>query len=278
MVVRHPIPAPVGARIWAGRLTEAAVATVLDSPKRQEVAQHLVDSDAAVWIILESGDQSADDTTAETLKRTLQNTTDALSQQFSASDPATSSEKTPPPRFPIIRVSRKDPGERVFVDSLLAVEPDLGDYTDPIVIPIFGRGRALYALVGRGINADTVRKSCDFLVGWCSCEVKDQNPGMDMLMSVDWDGRVGKTDLFGDAFLSQLPGVPQRETLAGAVASGETATEAGPPVLNSSTVETNPGTVASPILRNLAFVLSLGAILVAAVSVALWRRGANSHE
>jgi hypothetical protein len=49
----------------------------------------------------------------------------------------------------------------------------------------------LYALVGAGITADNIREAGAFLVGACSCEVKRQNPGTDLLMAVDWDAQIG---------------------------------------------------------------------------------------
>src|SRR5205807_1381286 len=50
-----------------------------------------------------------------------------------------------------------------------------------------GRGIALYALVGKGITAENIAKAAGFLVGECSCEVRRQNPGVDLLMAADWE-------------------------------------------------------------------------------------------
>ena len=56
-----------------------------------------------------------------------------------------------------------------------------------MAFPIFGRGRALYALVGKGINNDTIDAAGTDLTGPCTCTIKEQNPGIDMLMPVAWD-------------------------------------------------------------------------------------------
>lgn len=90
-------------------------------------------------------------------------------------------------KFPIVDVSRDDPGEAVFRRMLLMSEPDLRDYDEPMAFPVFGRGRALYALVGAGINPDTIAEACMFLTSRCSCVVKELNPGMDLLMTANWD-------------------------------------------------------------------------------------------
>lgn len=41
--------------------------------------------------------------------------------------------------------------------------------------------------VGKGINVENLVDCMVFLAGACSCQVKDQNPGMDLLMSWDWE-------------------------------------------------------------------------------------------
>jgi hypothetical protein len=76
---------------------------------------------------------------------------------------------------------------------LLNSESDLRDYKEPMAFPVFGRGRVLYAVVGQGISADTIRKASSFIAGPCSCQVKEQNPGFDLLLSCDWDELVGET-------------------------------------------------------------------------------------
>ena len=56
------------------------------------------------------------------------------------------------------------------------------------VMPIvYGRGRALPPYIGKGIVYDNLVEVADFITSACSCTVKDQNPGVDLLMSFDWD-------------------------------------------------------------------------------------------
>jgi hypothetical protein len=68
-----------------------------------------------------------------------------------------------------------------------------------MVFPVFGRGRALFPLVGAGITPKNIRDAAEFLAGPCSCEVKEQNPGFDLLLKADW------RDLLGQATDSALP-------------------------------------------------------------------------
>jgi hypothetical protein len=89
--------------------------------------------------------------------------------------------------FSLLRISRNDAAENTFTQMLLSTEPDLAAVREPIVFPIFGRGRALYALVGKGIQAETIEQAATFLIGKCSCQVKEQNPGTDLLLTADWN-------------------------------------------------------------------------------------------
>ena len=90
--------------------------------------------------------------------------------------------------FSLLTVSRTDPAEAVFVSILDHTEPDLTELvSQPMAFPFYGRGRALYALVGKGINEPNISDACYFLVGPCSCQVKGLNPGTDLPMRVDWD-------------------------------------------------------------------------------------------
>ena len=88
--------------------------------------------------------------------------------------------------FSVLRVSRKVAAEKVFIKMLLGTEEDLADLKGPMTFPVFGQGRALYALVDKGINEANIIEACEFLVGPCSCQVKQQNPGVDLLITANW--------------------------------------------------------------------------------------------
>ncbi|HEY7425207.1 MAG TPA: hypothetical protein VH682_13330, partial [Gemmataceae bacterium] len=65
---------------------------------------------------------------------------------------------------------------------------------EPMVFPVFGRGRALEGLIGKGINADTIENAAQFLCGACSCLIKRLNPGVDLLIAADWDAVIEDRD------------------------------------------------------------------------------------
>jgi len=91
-------------------------------------------------------------------------------------------------KLAVLKVARDDKAEQWLVRSLLAVEPDLEEFPEePMVFGIYGRGRALPPFIGKGINYENLLECVYFLMAPCSCQIKDQNPGMDLLMCWDWE-------------------------------------------------------------------------------------------
>ena len=86
--------------------------------------------------------------------------------------------------FSVYRLSRTDPAEQPLVTMLLNSDTGL---EGPIAFPIFGRGRALWAMAGKGLNAEMISEAGMFLTGACSCEAKELNPGVDLLFAADWE-------------------------------------------------------------------------------------------
>jgi len=111
----------------------------------------------------------------------------------SESQPADGEPVPPPPEprrptFSLFRMSRNDPAEKALLAMLLNADPTLpGEKPDkPVAFAVFGLGRVLPALVGKGIDPDNILMVCDFVSGPCACNLKVQCPGMDLLIATDW--------------------------------------------------------------------------------------------
>jgi len=178
------------APFWVGEFTPATVSQLIESPKRKELAKRLTEGQSGVWILVESGDAAKDKAALQLLSRELETATKELTEML----PSLVEEMETPGlsfEFSVLPVSRSDPNEQFLLAMLLHSEPDLEKYAgEPILFPVFGRGRALYALVAEGINTDNIREAVGFLTGPCGCEVKMLNPGVDLLMAVNWDAAV----------------------------------------------------------------------------------------
>jgi hypothetical protein len=256
LVLRYPAGTRVRENAWSGPLQADTVRALLSSPARREVADRILSGDSAVWLLLEGGSKEQDDA-AEALLRaqlhTLEETLKLPPRTPAPEDqPAHEAELPLRLAFSVLRVARTDPAERLLVPLLLHTEPDLAERHEPMVFPVFGRGRVLYSLVGPGINEGTLHDTALFLTGACSCQVKRENPGVDLLLTADWSGR--------------LEGRPAGKSVPPAPAVTATAPEP-PPV---APADTEPAGGGSGALNGLLLLLLALALVTAA---ALFWRG-----
>ncbi|MGE3804826.1 MAG: hypothetical protein AB7K24_09160 [Gemmataceae bacterium] len=190
MVVRYPLISGIGVTVWSGPVSADNVKLVVDSPVRQELARRLLAGQSAVWLFLDSGDKDKDEAAFKLLEKEAAELPKMLKLPvLSASPDDELLGKDMPLKiaFSIIRLSRTQAKEAVLVKMLLLSEPELDTLKEPMAFPVFGRGRAHYALVGKGINRDNILDCGSFLVGPCSCEIKQLNPGVDLLVKAGWD-------------------------------------------------------------------------------------------
>ena len=62
-------------------------------------------------------------------------------------------------------------------------------------------------LIGDGITEDNVLDYTYYICGPCSCQIKYQNPGMDLLVSRDWYAFLEGSEVVKDKELPPLSGV-----------------------------------------------------------------------
>ena len=189
LVLWYPWQKGRAAPFWVGEFTPETVAVLIQSATRKEVARRLSEGQAGVWIFVESGDRAKDKAALELLQKELE----TVAKELMEFAPPVEDIDTPGLTFEFstVSLSRTDPNERALLSMIMHSEPDLDEYVkEPMAVPVFGRGRALYTLIGEGINADNIREAAAFLTGPCGCEIKMMNPGVDLLMAVNWDGAV----------------------------------------------------------------------------------------
>lgn len=214
MLVRSPAKFGKPLDVVSQEFNEENVTRLLDSPLRKKITERILKGDSVVWVLLKSGDQAKDAAAEEILQGELKRLQGELKlPEIDEQDIQDGFLSVNPDelklRFSMVSVARDDATEQAFVQMLLTVEPDLRDpefTSEPMALPIFGRGRALYALIGKGINAETIEDAGRFLTGACQCTVKAQNPGVDLLTSVNWDSLIVPT-LEKDTILPALTGL-----------------------------------------------------------------------
>jgi hypothetical protein len=181
--------------LWQGALSSDHVDRILDSPARQRLGQALANRSSVVWVLLLSGNNDRDSSARRLIKENLAHLEASIIIPQQAEWGGQTIALDHKVSFHMLTIQRDDPLEDVFVAMLLASEADLrDDFQDqPLLFPVFGRGLLLYALAAGGINRWTLTKAIDFLTGACSCQVKAANPGIDLLLAVDWDTLVTPT-------------------------------------------------------------------------------------
>jgi hypothetical protein len=194
--VFYPVHFQVRTPVWSGPLTSDRVKSILDSPIRSGIAQKLLGGEVAVWMLIKSGHEQKDARARQALKTNLERASATLripeiGTDLNGNPIAVTDFKTYPVHFGLMEIARDDRDEKLLVSALLKSESDLGQYDEPMAFPVFGRGRALYALVGDGIQEKTILEACQSMVNWCSCEIKALNPGTDLLISADWSRPYG---------------------------------------------------------------------------------------
>ena len=211
LIVQTPAKRSQPQTVFSGELTSANVAQLVNSPLRSNIKDRLLKGDSVVWVYLESGVQQVDDEAFAMLTQALDRLQGELKlpeiEEEDLKDLAAAPESLKI-QFSAVRLSRDEVRESAFRDMLLHVEHDLLDeayLNQPMAFPIFGRGRALYALVGDGLAPDLVEEACRFLTGACQCTVKAENPGVDILMQVEWDKFIQPSEAV-DASLPPLAG------------------------------------------------------------------------
>lgn len=195
LVVRYPAATRINVPVWSGPLRADVPDALLDSPARRELARRIRNGDSAVWVILTSGDATRDAAAERLLRVEVHKLETELKLPVLTTAPDDqlpgATDRPLKLSFSVLRVGRKDPAEEMLVRMLLNTEDDLPGRADAMVFPAFGRGRVMPALVGAGITSGNIREAAAFLAGPCSCEVKRDNPGVDLLLTADWRGTPG---------------------------------------------------------------------------------------
>jgi len=217
--------------VWSAALDTTTLATLTNSPTRHEIVKRILAGESAVWVLIESGNREVDEAAAKKLsKRLTFLESAAMLPPIDPTDPT--SELGPGPalrvKFSMIRVHHDDPVEAPLVAMITGPKKDSLPAAEPILAPVFGRGRVLGAWPAKDLEADQIDEACLFVLSACSCQVKQLNPGWDLLLAVDWDEQL------------QAIGFPKNKnepTKANAIAAPETVTISGggaPPSTRSS--------------------------------------------
>ncbi len=157
-----------GDRLFSTYKSSSEMAGLVTSPLRTKIHSEIMSGKLCVMLYLTTGNKETDE-------KGLKEIESALSVS--------------PFRdiITLVPLNRNSPEEGQFVNMLLNVESDLKTINSPMLFGIFGRFKALEPLVGNGITADNVSLMIRFLTADCSCLIKDNLPGTDILFTNKWE-------------------------------------------------------------------------------------------
>jgi hypothetical protein len=189
LVVRLPGSDSKAPSAWAGSFAPDHLEKLIDSPARQRMVNSLSRGETAVFVLLHGSEAKENEAAEQLVTKELRRLEKAIKLPEQSRDGPQL--RLPLPlqvRFTVLPVRRDDVAEKAFVQLLLGTEEGLDKVKGPILFPIFGRGRALGSLFGKDLNAGEVFQVAQFLCKECSCQLKELNPGTDLLIKADWPG------------------------------------------------------------------------------------------
>lgn len=175
---------------WRGSFSEAIEQPGLfDSPARSEIVRRILEGHSSVWLLIAPEGQAQELT--EQLQAKLDGVTKNVALPKGIGLPG-SELYSPIPleiRCSVLAISHTDPQERKFLKLLAASAPQW-QADAAYVVPIFGRCRALEVIPYWEVDEVAIEDLANFLCNACSCQVKQANPGFDLLVSVNWEERL----------------------------------------------------------------------------------------
>lgn len=208
VVLRRPGGRRGSAIVWSGPLSDVKP-SLWTSPARDELIQRLAGGDSVVWLVFRGADEAASKQLVKQLEHQL--------PQLAAEIPLPPGVGLPGSellthlplevRFSVLEVDGASADEAIFRKLVTCGVLDDAANDEPIVVPVFGRGRAMTALKVELIDEATTAECSGFLCGACSCQVKQSNPGFDLLLAVNWDER-----LWGEPYMPEQAAPTQLKT------------------------------------------------------------------
>ena len=187
---------------WQGSFDEAKQVGLLDSPVRRELIRRLQNGHSIVWLMLSSNDPNRSAETRDLLKSQCQVLESKIKLPDGIGLPGSELHSEIPLliKFSLLEIDPDDRREALLVKLLTGIHPEAMKKGEPLVVPVFGRGRALEVIPASDMSPALMEDLTLFLGGACSCQVKEKNPGFDLILSTDWN-----RELFGENGLLPPP-------------------------------------------------------------------------
>lgn len=187
----HIIMNPRKTVIYKGDLKSTDIPSLIMSPKRKELAEKLSIGNIML-ILVESKDQEKNKKALTEIKNGIKKAIDIeldiRSQGEDPSAPPIDKKTLKPITMDFVSVNPTDANETWFYKQMLKVNTRMKEDDEPKLFGIVGRGFVFdQCLAGETLTEEQIVNMVIFLSGPCSCTVKAENGGVDILTSWDWD-------------------------------------------------------------------------------------------
>ncbi len=195
VLVEYPIHSRIKVIVGIYPLNMNSAVQIMESPARRELARRLLNDDSAIFMQIDGIDPKENAKCERiVLKALKQMNVEFKLPHEELGEGATLDEESLKYdtdklniKFSFLRISKQSKADKIFIDILLNSEKGLKQIEGPLIFPVYGRARVLFAFSQDGINIENMKDAGAFLVKPCSHEAKDQNPGLDLLLPVSWD-------------------------------------------------------------------------------------------
>jgi hypothetical protein len=187
---------------WQGTFDQSKTIGLIDSPVRKELVRRIQNGHSIVWLLIKSTDAKRSGEMTDLMKAQCDELATKIKLPEGIGLPGSELHSEIPllVKFSYLEIDRQDPREQFLVSLFLGVHPDSTDKDEPLVVPVFGRGRALEVIPASDVNPSLMEDLTLFMSSACSCQVKERNPGFDLLISTHWN-----RELFGENGLIPPP-------------------------------------------------------------------------
>ena len=176
--------------LWHGLPTPQSFHDILESPARKELLQRLLAGESVVWVIVDGG---AETERLEKRLSFLERVIEIPPQDTNDPDSQLGPGPTLRLKLSSMHLSVHSNEEKLFCAMLAGTKAAAAlAKGEPFAAAVFGRGRVIGAWPLSQLDDTALEDISMFLTGRCSCRVKNESPGWDVLLNVDWESALQK--------------------------------------------------------------------------------------
>jgi hypothetical protein len=190
---------------WHSPLVSSRLDWLEPNPSTTELVKRLTSGHSIVWLIVPGKNDPKNEAVRSGLPKVLKSLESTIKIPEGIGLPGSElfSEIPLLIRFSTLELDPMSDHDSRWIKFFRQIRPEQDDA--PLLIPVFGKCRALEVIPSEEFQPELIDDLTMYLCGACSCQVKERNPGFDLLVNARWNELI-----FGED--SEVP--PEVTTLA----------------------------------------------------------------